>query len=142
MTITTSQTVQPNQPSHRPRIARRAISATTIADTHIETPDQPKPSTRSLAKATEQRSGALPKGNVPKARNPGAQPSPPTKQSLLIALLERKRGATIDELMHATGWQAHSVRGVLSGVLRKRLGLNVHAELLDGIRHYRVTTKA
>jgi hypothetical protein len=60
----------------------------------------------------------------------------------LIALLERKRGATLDELMHATGWQAHSVRGVMSGVLRKRLGLNVQSELLDGVRHYRITTTA
>jgi hypothetical protein len=66
----------------------------------------------------------------------------PTKQTQLIALLERKRGATLDELMHATGWQAHSVRGVMSGVIRKRLGLNVQSELLDGVRHYRITTTA
>jgi hypothetical protein len=72
----------------------------------------------------------------------GTQPLPLTKQSLLIALLERKRGATIDELIHATGWQAHSVRGVMSGVLRKRLGLNIQSELFDSVRHYRITTAA
>jgi hypothetical protein len=48
----------------------------------------------------------------------------------------------MDELMQATSWQPHSVRGVISGVLRKRLGLIVHAELTDGVRHYRIIAAA
>ncbi len=61
-----------------------------------------------------------------------------TKQSQLIALLRSSNGATINELMLATGWQAHSIRGVISGVIKKRLGLNVISEKLDGNHHYRI----
>lgn len=48
-----------------------------------------------------------------------------SKQSKLISLISRPSGASIEELTSATGWQAHSVRGVLSGVLRKKLGLSI-----------------
>jgi len=48
-----------------------------------------------------------------------------SKQSKIITLLERPEGATIEELISATGWQKHSVRGVISGALKKKLGLPV-----------------
>jgi hypothetical protein len=48
-----------------------------------------------------------------------------SKQARLISLLRAKAGATIDQMMTLTGWQAHTVRGTISGVLRKKLGLNV-----------------
>ncbi|OHC10234.1 MAG: hypothetical protein A2X74_09300 [Polynucleobacter sp. GWA2_45_21] len=64
--------------------------------------------------------------------------SPKTKQSQLIALLKDPKGSNIQELMQATGWQAHSVRGVISGVIRKRLGLSVISEKMDGVQHYRI----
>ena len=51
-----------------------------------------------------------------------------TKQALLIDLLRRKNGATIDEAVAATGWQRHSVRGAISGTLKKKLGLAVTSE--------------
>ncbi len=41
-------------------------------------------------------------------------------------------------MMALTGWQAHTVRGALSGSLRKRLGLDVQAEVVDGLRVYRI----
>lgn len=50
-----------------------------------------------------------------------------SKQSQLIASLRSATGVTIEEMMILTGWQAHSLRGVISGVMRKRLGLNVVA---------------
>jgi hypothetical protein len=50
-----------------------------------------------------------------------------SKQSQLIASLRSTTGVTIEEMMILTGWQAHSLRGVISGVMRKRLGLNVVA---------------
>lgn len=53
-------------------------------------------------------------------------------------LLERPSGATIEEMMKATGWQQHSVRGVLSGVLKKRLGLSVSSAQADRGRIYRI----
>lgn len=48
-----------------------------------------------------------------------------TKQALLIAILQRPDGATMAEIIAATGWQAHSARGAMSGVLGKKLGLGV-----------------
>ncbi len=49
------------------------------------------------------------------------QPGPATKKDTVLALLKREEGATLDQLMSATGWQAHSVRGFISGTLRKKL---------------------
>lgn len=68
---------------------------------------------------------------------------PGTKQALLIDLLQRKRGASIDEIVEATGWQAHSVRGAISGTLKKKLGLSVSSERLDDRgRVYRIAGQA
>ena len=70
------------------------------------------------------------------------QPSPeaPTgKLGLLIALLRRPEGARIEELTAATGWQAHSVRGAMSGALKKARGFAVLSEKTDGGRVYRIT---
>lgn len=76
---------------------------------------------------------------------PASKPSteadvrPGTKQALLIDLLKRKIGATIDEVVEATGWQAHSVRGAISSTLKKKLSLDVISEKVDGRgRIYRI----
>ena len=62
-----------------------------------------------------------------------------TKQAMLIALLQAPDGATMDTIMTATGWQAHTVRGAMSGALGKRLGLIVtSAKEGDGARVYRI----
>ncbi len=65
-----------------------------------------------------------------------------SKQSQLIAKLTAAPGATIQQMMALTGWQAHTVRGTISGALRKRLGLNVvcAASELGGERLYRIVT--
>ena len=61
-----------------------------------------------------------------------------TKQQLLIDLLKRPDGATIDEIVAATGWQKHTARGAMSGALKKRLGLTVTAEKTDRGRVYKI----
>jgi hypothetical protein len=62
-----------------------------------------------------------------------------TKQSLLIDLLSRKTGATIAEAVAATGWQPHSIRGAISGALKKKLGLDIASERVeDRGRVYRI----
>jgi hypothetical protein len=61
-----------------------------------------------------------------------------SKQARLIALLQRPNGATIADLVAMTGWQVHSVRGVMSGALKKRLGLTITSEKGDGGRVYRI----
>ncbi|MGB3502858.1 MAG: DUF3489 domain-containing protein [Mesorhizobium sp.] len=62
-----------------------------------------------------------------------------TKAELVLKKLRLVRGASIDQLIETTGWQAHSVRGFLSAVVRKKLGLALTSEVAkDGQRRYRV----
>nr|WP_026352649.1 DUF3489 domain-containing protein [Yoonia vestfoldensis] len=66
---------------------------------------------------------------------PAPKPTTPrtgTKQAQIIALLQRPEGATIAEIVVATGWQAHSARGMISGALKKKLGLPVISEKVGG----------
>ena len=64
---------------------------------------------------------------------------PGTKLATLVMALRRPQGATSLQLMLATGWQPHTVRGAISGMLRKKLGLSVTSEKrADGQRAYRV----
>ena len=61
-----------------------------------------------------------------------------SKQSHVIAMLRSPAGATIDTMMKATGWQQHSVRGFLAGVVRKRLNLKLSWEKVNGNRIYKI----
>jgi hypothetical protein len=62
-----------------------------------------------------------------------------SKQDQVLALLRRQNGASIDEIVAATDWQPHSVRGFLSGAVKKRLGIDVVSEKgEDGERRYYV----
>ncbi|MGB8306278.1 MAG: DUF3489 domain-containing protein [Pseudolabrys sp.] len=61
-----------------------------------------------------------------------------SKQAHVIAMLESPTGTTIAAMMQATGWQQHSVRGFLSGVVRKKLKLKLASIKVDGNRVYRI----
>ena len=64
-----------------------------------------------------------------------------TKAAMMLILLHRPTGATIAELSKAAAWQEHSVRGFISGTLKKRRGLDILSEKDDkGVRHYRVAS--
>ena len=63
-----------------------------------------------------------------------------SKQSRVIALLQSPTGATIEAMMKATGWQPHSVRGFLAGVVRKRLKLKLGWKKVDGNRVYQIAS--
>ncbi len=81
-------------------------------------------------------------GTRTKRTSKRAKPRPATKSEKIIQLLKRRSGATIAELQKATGWQAHSVRGFISGTLKKRMELNVISEKAeDGPRRYRIAEK-
>jgi hypothetical protein len=62
-----------------------------------------------------------------------------TKQATLIGLLRRPEGATLGQMVEATGWQSHTVRGTLAGALKKKLGLTiVSAKTTGAERTYRI----
>ena len=70
-------------------------------------------------------------GSRPKGQGAAPAVRQGTKQALLVDLLKSRSGATIDEAVAATGWQAHSVRGAISGTLKKTLGLAVTSEPVE-----------
>ena len=81
---------------------------------------------------------AKPTGPAKKA----ATPERGTKTAKILALLKRPGGASLEQLRKLTGWQAHSVRGFLSGTLKKKMGLRVaSSKLQDGQRTYRIISK-
>ena len=97
------------------------------------------PSTKPKPRQRSRRAERKPSGSKPNGRTSPAAVRPGTKQALMIDLLKRKKGATIEKIVEATGWQPHSVRGAISGTLKKKLGLAVTSEKVgDGSRVYRI----
>ena len=73
------------------------------------------------------------------ARKQAPAAKPKTKLARLEAMLRRPEGATIAQLSKALDWQAHSVRGAMSGALKKKQGLTIASEKTDdGRRVYRI----
>jgi hypothetical protein len=73
---------------------------------------------------------------------PEADAKRPSKQDAVIAMLRRREGATVDEVASATGWQRHTVRGVFSGTLKKKLGLTLASAKEERGRVYRIAEPA
>lgn len=74
---------------------------------------------------------------LPRKAKTHAAPAAPkrregTKQSAMIEMLSRRDGATIDEIAAATGWQQHTIRGAMAGALKKKLGLEISSDKVDG----------
>ena len=62
----------------------------------------------------------------------------PSKQEAVIAMLQRPEGATVDEVASVMGWQRHTVRGLFSGTLKKKLGLTLASATEERGRVYRI----
>ena len=73
---------------------------------------------------------------------PRADPRRPSKQDVVIAMLRQPEGATVDEVASVTGWQRHTVRGVFSGTLKKKLGLTLASTKEERGRVYRIAEPA
>jgi hypothetical protein len=102
-----------------------------MAKSRVKISNQPRAAVKPPVKA-KSKTSLTPNTPVPKLREN-------TKQAKLIALLRRPGGATIDNLAKATGWQRHTVRGAISGALKKKLRLSVTSDKTkDGERVYRI----
>jgi hypothetical protein len=79
----------------------------------------------------------LARGDPTPAEKQQKSPREGSKTAIVVALLKRESGVTGEELREATGWQAHSVRGFLSGTIVKKLGLPlVSSKSEEGERRY------
>jgi hypothetical protein len=111
----------------------------------INEPEESRPAQAAASMPRQRKTGATkPRG---KARN--ATPAKPkqrggqSKQDLVIQMLRRRSGVTVEEIIAETGWQPHSVRGFFSGLVKKKLKLPLTSEVSkDGVRRYHVAPLA
>ena len=106
-----------------------ADTGATPADAGVQAVEAPAPATRADSAASPTKSKAKAKGTKRGKAAPANKPTPRagTKQALMIEMLERPEGATVEQIAEATGWQKHTIRGAISGALKKKLGLTVEA---------------
>ena len=97
-------------------------------------PEEVLPSLMAADDATEEN--AIASTTATPLATPASEPAPTgrghSKQALVIEMLKRPEGVTIAQICEATGWQAHTVRGTFAGALKKKLGLNIVSEKIEG----------
>jgi hypothetical protein len=96
---------------------------------------EPKLETAAPQISTEPSSGA----NDGWATPPAGGAKPPTKSAVILGLLTRSQGATLGQLIEATGWLPHTTRAALTGLKKK--GFEVTSVKIVGLRTYRVTNR-
>src|SRR6187399_1359460 len=97
-----------------------------------------KPTKKRAARTSAKKQAAGKRAERIEGDQTAKQPDRASKQSHAIALLRSREGTTIAAMMKATGWQQHSVRGFLAGVVRRKLKLKLDSKKIDGTRVYRI----
>jgi hypothetical protein len=109
--------------------AAPADTGATSAEARAQASDTAAPATEADAAATPAKRKAKAKEAKRSKVVPDEKPTPRTgtKQAQMIEMLKRPEGATVEQIAAATGWQHHTIRGAISGALKKKLGLTVEA---------------
>ena len=113
------------------------------AESEAEAPVEPE-SAAEVAPVALESEAAIAENEPAEAMNAEPQAQGPklrngTKQALMIDMLRRPEGATVEQIAEATGWRNHTVRGAMAGALKKKLGLTITSEKTEGgARIYRI----
>ena len=113
-----------------PEGATPADTGARSADAGVQAVEAPAPATKAHRAATRAKKGKAAKSEARPTKVASADKPTPragTKQAQMIELLKRPEGATVEQIAAATGWQHHTIRGAISGALKKKLGLTVEA---------------
>ena len=117
---------------------------TTIENVHTNSAKRSKSSTSAKGEKTKAAGRPSSAHPAPSKADPGGEQHTAriTKHDRVLTLLNRRNGATIPEMMEATDWQQHSVRGFLAGTVKKKLGFTLTSSKSTGaLRRYRIDTK-
>jgi hypothetical protein len=119
-----------------PKLMERHMSKSAKTDRPKNQSWSKKKSPQSVGNKT--KSPTLPSPRLKPSARPGVRAD--SKLSTMLALLRRREGATLEQLTKATGWQSHSVRGAMSGAIKKKMGLTIASAKVAGVRTYHVAT--